>query len=287
MSFRNKVPWQLKIVAKLILSKLPFSYAQWSKIGFFRHGKMDSFNYAWNVLSRHRKQIPSEQLNWYGLELGPGDGILSALLAPALGSAGLTLLDSGDFADKDISKYHQQINEFSRKFNHHKLPNYSSCNNIDEILKYSGGAYYTKGLSSLKTLADYSFDIIYSQAVLEHVRRDEFSETMQQCRRLLKPNGVMSHVVDFKDHLGGGLNNLRISSDLWEQNWFALKSNFYTNRLRFSEIVKICEDSGFTLKTAEVSRYKVTPIKRKKLASEFSKLTDDDLSISEVHLVMF
>ena len=71
MSLRNKVPWQLKIFAKLILSKLPFSYSQWSKIGLFRHGKMDSFNYAWNVLNRHRQQIPSEKLNWNGLELVP------------------------------------------------------------------------------------------------------------------------------------------------------------------------------------------------------------------------
>jgi len=287
MSLKNNVPWQLKIIAKLILSKLPFSYAQWSKLGLFRHGKMDKFNYAWNVLSRHREQIPSEKLNWYGLELGPGDGILSALLAPALGSAGLTLLDSGDYADKNIRKYLQQIDDFLAIFYHYKLPNYASCTNIDELLKYSGGAYHTKGLSSLKRLPDNSFDIIFSQAVLEHVRKHEFFETMQECRRLLKQNGVMSHVVDFKDHLGGGLNNLRISSGLWEQNWFASKSNFYTNRLRFSEVVKICEDTGFTLKTAEVSRYNVIPIQRKKLASEFSRLSDDDLSISEAHLVMY
>ena len=230
--------------------------------------------------------MPSEQDNWHGLELGPGDGILSALLAPALGAAGLTLLDSGDYADKDINKYHQQINDFLAKFHHYALPDYTNCTSIDKILKSAGGAYHSKGLDSLKMLSDDSFDIIYSQAVLEHVRRDEFSETMRQCRRLLKPNGVMSHVVDFKDHLGGGLNNLRISSGLWEQNWFALKSNFYTNRLRFSEVVKICEDSGFTLKTTEVSRYEITPIQRKQLVSEFSGLSDDDLSISEAHLVM-
>lgn len=286
MSLRQKIPWQLKIAAKLILSKLPFSYALWSKIGLFRHGKMDSYNYAWSVLRRHVKQLSSEQDNWHGLELGPGDGILSALLAPALGAAGLALLDSGDYADKNISKYQQQINDFLAKYSNYKLPDYSNCTSMNEILKHSGGSYHSNGLSSLKKLADDSFDIIYSQAVLEHVRRDEFSETMRQCRRLLKPNGVMSHVVDFKDHLGGGLSNLRISSILWEQNWFALKSNFYTNRLRFSEVVKICEDSGFILKMAEVSRYETTPISRKKLASEFSELSDDDLSISEVHLVM-
>ena len=97
----------------------------------------------------------------------------------------------------------------------------------------------------------------------------------------------MSHVVDFKDHLGGGLSNLKISSVLWEQNWFASKSNFYTNRLRFSEVVKICEDSGFILKLADVSRYEITPISRKQLATEFSGLSDDDLSVSEVHFVMY
>ena len=265
--------------------KTTFSYSQWSKIGLFRHGKMDSFNYAWNVLSRHREQIPSEKLNWYGLELGPGDGILSALLAPALGSAGLTLLDAGDYANKDISKYNKQINDFLVEFNDYKLPNYSSCTNTEELLKYSGGTYHTKGLSSLKTLTDNSFDIIYSQAVLEHVRRDEFFETMQQCRRLLKPNGVMSHVVDFKDHLEVG-SIIYAYLHAYGSKIGLPQKVFYTNRLRFSEIVKICEASGFTIKTANLSRYEVIPISRKKLASEFSKLTDDDLSISEVHLVM-
>mgnify|MGYP000091267238 CR=1 FL=1 len=287
MSLRQKMPWQLKIIVKLILSKLPISYAQWAKIGLFRHGEMDSFNYAWNVLNRHVKEMASEELDWNGLELGPGDGILSALLAPALGAAGLTLLDSGDYADKDINKYNRQINDFLSKFDLYTLPDYSYCAGMDNILKSAGGAYHSQGLASMKLMGDDSFDIIYSQAVLEHVRRDEFAETMFECRRILKPKGVMSHVVDFKDHLGGGLNNLRITSGLWEKNWFAAKSNFYTNRLRFSEVVKICEDAGFTLKTSDVSRYETIPILRKQLTSEFFALSDDDLSISEAHVVFY
>jgi predicted SAM-dependent methyltransferase len=287
MSLRKKVSWQLKIAAKLILSRLPFSYEQWSKIGLFRHGEMDSFDYAWGVLKGHVKQMSSERKNlWYGLELGPGDGILSALLAPALGCTGLSLLDSGDYADKDINKYKRQINGHKQKFHQYSLPDYSNCLSTDEMLESAGGSYYTKGLASLKILKDNSFDIIYSQAVLEHVRRNEFSETMQHCRRLLKSDGVMSHVVDFKDHLGGNLNNLRFSSSLWEQEWFAVKSNFYTNRLRFSEIVKICEESGFEVKVVYISHYDTIPIKRNLLSKEFTHLSDEDLSVSETHLVM-
>ena len=133
---------------------------------------------------------------------------------------------------------------------------------------------------------DNSFEIIFSHAVLEHVRKGEFRETMQQCYRLLKSDGVMSHVVDFKDHLDGSLNNLRFSSSLWERDWFAVNSNFYTNRLRFSEVVRIFEESGFEVKVLDISHYNTIPIRRKLLSKEFSHLSDEDLSVSETHLVM-
>ena len=69
--------WRTKIIAKLILSRLPFSYNYWSKIGLFRHGAMDDYSYAWKVLNIHTKLLDNKS-NWVGLELGPGDGLLSA-----------------------------------------------------------------------------------------------------------------------------------------------------------------------------------------------------------------
>jgi SAM-dependent methyltransferase len=287
MSLRKKIPWQIKIVLKLFLSKLPFSYDQWSRIGLFRHGEMDSFAYAWGVLNKHVNQFETKRQGWLGLELGPGDGLLSSLLAPALGSVGLSLVDSDDHIEKDIQKYQLQIAQFLKQSYEYSLPDYSKSSTLDEILQSAGsGAYYSQGLSSLKSLDDDSFDIIFSQAVLEHVRKIEFLETMQQCYRLLKSDGIMSHVIDFKDHLGGNLNNLRFSSSLWERDWFALGGNFYTNRLRFSEIIKICEESGFEVKVVDISHFDTIPIKRKLLSKEFANLSDDDLSVSEVHLVM-
>jgi SAM-dependent methyltransferase len=248
---------------------------------------MDGFAYAWGVLNKHISQFETKKEGWLGLELGPGDGLLSSLLAPALGSAGLSLVDSGDYIEKDVQKYQQQIVQFLKTSSDYLLPDYSNCSSVDEILQSAGrGAFYSQGLSSLKSLDDNSFDFIFSHAVLEHVRKGEFRETMQQCYRLLKSDGVMSHVVDFKDHLDGSLNNLRFSSSLWESNWFAAGSNFYTNRLRFSEIVKICEESGFEVRIVDISHYDTIPIKRNHLSKEFTNLSDDDLSVSETHLVM-
>lgn len=97
-----------------------------------------------------------------------------------------------------------------------------------------------------------SIDFIWSQAVLEHIRKSEFLDTMLELHRILRPNGVCSHVVDLKDHLGGALNNLRFSEKLWESNFMA-SSGFYTNRIRYSEMLDIFHQAGFSVEVVNVS----------------------------------
>jgi len=93
-------------------------------------------------------------------------------------------------------------------------------------------------------------------------------------------------VIDFKDHLGGGLNNMRFPSELWERKWFSVRSGFYTNRLRLSEMVKICDRVGFKVEVQSASRWDKPPIARSLLAPEFRSLSDDDLCVSGAHLIM-
>jgi len=278
--------WWLKIILKIILSRLPISYKTWSKIGLFRHGSMDDYSYVWKVLNKH-VSVLNDTNGWRGLELGPGDGVLSALLAPALGSSGLALVDSGNFAHNDARKYYQNIAQFLDSYPDMRLPDIPDTSNVKEMLSVVGGSYYTKGLDSLQGLESDSYNLIYSQAVLEHVRKEKFEDTMRECHRLLSINGVMSHVVDYKDHLGGSLNNMRFPSNLWEKKWFASKSGFYTNRLRVSEMIKICKDIGFNVHIRDIKKWATLPINRESLANEFKSLSDDDLLISEAHLIMY
>ena len=188
---RKKVKlWRMRIAVKLILSRLPLNYRTWAKLGLFRHGAMDDYLYAWEVLKSHSSELRNTD-DWKGLELGPGDGLLSSFLAPALGSSGLTLVDAGDFAHKDVSLYRQHIENFLASFPDLVLPDILNKSNIESMLLSVNGSYHSKGLLSLKGLKDSSYDLIYSQAVLEHVRRHEFTDTMKECYRLLSPNGVM------------------------------------------------------------------------------------------------
>jgi SAM-dependent methyltransferase len=282
---KKLIPWQARILAKLILSRLPVNYWFWSRLGLFRHGNMDDYSYAWNVLQKH-SQILREAKGWRGLELGPGDGLLSSLLAPAAFSSGLVLLDVGEYAHKNIKLYLDQVKAFLAAHPEFELPNYAAEPDLASILSKANGRYLCEGLKSLRTLAQESFDLIFSQAVLEHIRRDEFKEMMQETYRLVKPSGVVSHVIDFKDHLGGALNNMRIHSDLWERPWFAARSGFYTNRLRLSEIINICQQIGFKVQVCNVRRWDDYPLNRALLSHEFNYLSDEDLSVSGAHLIM-
>ena len=279
------VPWYARILAKIILTRLPLGYRFWTKVGVFKHGAMESPIYAWDVVEKHAQEI-SGRKSWRGLELGPGDTMTSAIVAPAFGADGITLVDAGAFAIDAPNHYFNQVKELRQKYPEAKLPDLNSCSTLADILDKVGGSYHTNGLASLKSLEGNSFGLIFSQAVLEHVRKSEIADLVKEFRRVIAPNGKMSHVVDFKDHLGGKWNNLRLPSSLWEKDWFAQKSSFYTNRIQLSEMIEIFVEAGFTVEIRTVTLRATAPDAPHKFAKEFQDLSSEDLMVDSAHLVM-
>lgn len=272
------IPWWGKICAKLTLSRLPFGYAVWQRLGLFRHGNMDTSDYAIRVFHNHVESsgLKSSLSDKTVLELGPGDSISTAIIAAAYGAHAI-IVDAGRFVREDPLPYFDLGRSLAERNLH--PANLSGCQNIEEILNRCGSKYLTEGLASLKKIENESVDLIFSQAVLEHVRRHEFLETMQECHRILKPGGICSHQVDLRDHLGGGLNNLRFSEKIWESAFFT-KSGFYTNRIQYSQMLNIFRQAGFQAQVTEVRRWKALPIGRNHLSKEFRSLSEEELSIS-------
>lgn len=272
------IPWWGKIGAKLVLSRLPFGYAVWQRLGLFRHGDMDSSEYATRVFHSHieRSGLNNQLSGKIILELGPGDSISSAIIASAYGARAI-IVDAGRFVRNDVAPYIDLERSLAEKGLLHT--DLTGCHDIEEILSRCGARYLTDGLESLKKIEDESVDLIFSQAVLEHVRRHDFLETMQECRRILRPGGICSHQVDLRDHLSGGLSNLRFSENIWESTFFA-KSGFYTNRIQYSQMLNIFRQAGFQTQVTEVRRWEALPIRRNHLSKEFSSLPENELSIS-------
>lgn len=278
MKLKKRLPWWAKIGGKLVLSRLPFRYQVWQVLGLFRHGKMDNTAYAIKVFRSHVEQV-SNLKDLHGkvvLEVGPGDSIATAIVAAAYGARAI-LVDVGNFAKPELAFY-RRLAEQLRAENLNP-PDLSQCDSVEAILHACNAQYLTNGTQSMTEVAENSVDIMFSQAVLEHVRKGEFSTFFQHCRRVIKPTGGASHVVDLKDHLGGSLNNLRFSEGLWESDFFS-SSGFYTNRIQFEEMVSLVKATGFNVDVVHVKRWDALPLARQQMAEPFRHLSEDQLNVS-------
>ena len=279
------IPWYLKILFKIILSRLPLNYSFWQNIGLFRHGHMDKVDYTIKVFERHIQFAGFDKNNIkdkHFIELGPGDSILSALLAYSCG-ARLTLVDVGNFVKNDINFYKAICSEFSNL--NYNMPDISDCIDIYDILKKVDSNYLTNGVESMKMIPSNSVDLIFSQAVLEHVRKKDFNNLAIEIKRILKEDGTSSHAIDLKDHLNYSLNNLRFSDKLWELEFFA-NSGFYTNRFSISEITDLYKENGFDVDIMNKISWNEVPLPRSKFAKQLEDRSQQDLLVSEFDLIL-
>jgi SAM-dependent methyltransferase len=278
-NFKQHIPWQVKIGAKIILSRLPMSYAFWEKLSLFKHGAMEQPDYAFNVLYRHYSEVEfsRKSAGFVGLELGPGDSLNSALIAKSLRASKVYLVDVGAFARSDLASFQWMTSYLAE--HGYDVEAFRHCQSADDFLKASSAEYLTAGLNSLKTLATGSVDFIWSQAVLEHIRRDQFLPIFQELRRIQRRDGVGSHRVDLRDHLGGALNNLRFKESTWESA-FMSSSGFYTNRIRFTEMLTLFRHAGFEVEVAKIERWAHVPTSRRKMIPPFRNLPDEELTVS-------
>src|SRR6266496_972560 len=126
-----------------------------------------------------------------------------------------------------------------------------------------------------------SVDMIYSQAVLEHV--NELEHTYRMLSRWLKPGGFMSHQIDFKSHeYAAQWNGHWAYSDLvW--SFIRGRRPFLLNRQPHATHVNLLARNGFKV----VCDQKITTtsgITRRQLSRRFQNLSDEDLVTSSAFM---
>lgn len=267
------------MAAKLVLSGLPFGYRFWRRMGLFKHGKMEQPAYAYGVFKKHydRVDFPRKGRGFVALEIGPGDSLFSALVVHAHGGLCSHLIDIGKFAVNGLASYDRARDFLKGQGLSVPDPGRSEC--LDDILQACSAHYGTEGIKSLGEIPDATVDFIWSNAALEHIRRHLFLDTMRELRRVISPDGISSHTVDLRDHLGNALNSLRFSESAWESDRLA-RSGFYTNRIRFTEMLDLFGRAGFDPKVIGVKRWERLPTPRGKLSQEFRNLSDKELLIA-------
>lgn len=279
------VPWYVKFVAKLGLSALPVPYNFWKGIGLLEHGRMEEPKYACDVLLRRLSTTGLDSLeDLTVLELGPGDSLATALIASALGARRVLLVDEGRFATSEMAIYHRIDDYLSEELG--ARVGIRSEDTVATMLDRCGAEYLTDGLVDIRGLPENSVDVIISQAVLEHVPREDFAPLMSELARIMRPGGVSSHEIDYRDHLGGGLNHLRFSDRIWESAPVH-RSGFYTNRLRFQEMHRVWEDVGYQVEIVATDEWSEMPIDPENLDPRFQNFSVGSLLIRTAEVVLW
>lgn len=292
---RKAVPWWLRIGVKIALARLPIPYVFWKRLRLFEHGDMNQPQRALDNFLEHartagilemKSHLPQFKVKGDGftvLELGPGDSLFSSVVAWSLGASRSWLVDADAFAATNMAAYVGLFNLLRNRGL--DLPLDTEPMELADVLQACGGEYLTKGVRSLEQVPSDSVDFCFSNAVLEHIPKSDFALLASELLRVLKPGGVCVHRVDLKDHLGGGLNNLRFTEARWEGALFR-NSGFYTNRIRFGEMVALFEAAGFECRLPRIVRWGELPLPRQALDDAFRRLPEEDLLVSAFDVVL-
>jgi hypothetical protein len=122
-----------------------------------------------------------------------------------------------------------------------------------------------------------SVDLLFSQAVLEHV--DDLAGSYRAMRLWIKPGGLISHQIDFRCH-----NTARVWNGHWQYSdlvWTLIRGrrSYLLNREPYSTHLRLLEENGFAFVGGQTAKAN-SVIDRSQLAPRFRRMTDQDLITS-------
>lgn len=141
---------------------------------------------------------------------------------------------------------------------------------------------YMAPWTTSEVVEESSVDLIYSQAVLEHV--EPLEEAYRVMRSWLKPTGLMSHQIDFKCHgVANEWNGHWAYSD-WEWKMIRGRRPFLINRQPLSGHLKAMENAGF--KTLFEKKVKTkSSLTSENLSKSFAQISSEDLMTSGAYMI--
>jgi len=284
-------------------------------------GGTDSARYCYSVWLRHLVMTQNFKKSAVGclgtvVELGPGDSLgtgLAALLSGASRYIAVDLVRHAN-AQQNIKVFEELVSLFA---NRTPLPSNKEFTevkpHIDDLcfpvsVLDDGGMEKNLHSKRLQAIVDClqgatkenplfqyvdpvaassvihagSVDILFSQAVLEHV--EDLQNLYRACRTWLRPGGLVSHQIDFRSHG---------SSREWNGHWVypdgvwrLIRGNrpYLLNREPCSTHLRLFAENGFQIVVEERSPLS-SRLQRSQLARRFRKMPEQDLTTAGLYVV--
>ena len=237
MKSKNLPKFYLFFLFKILVYSIPLRYSFRKKF-FGRNGLMDDLNYCKNIFKKHVLNIKRNEEIKNILEIGPGDSCFTALLALRNNFDSITLIDKN--SDQLLSTL-QNLKDIGIKIK--KLNSYE---NLDIFSFYEGkksvNVYILKeDFKKIPSIKLPSNDIIFSNAVLQHLDKKQLMNLLEFCKRVSNKRTIHSHQIRFTDHLTGSnqfFDHYKVPKFIWESKLLK-KYPFWTNRLDLNKFIKI------------------------------------------------
>lgn len=224
--------------------------------------------------------------NKHVLELCPGPDLGTGFVILALGAQSYTAIDKYKLISRTSKSFYKAL--------FRQLKDYSAYEKAKKALyqfQKQGFcdffSYIYEPCFSLNNLALRKYDVLVSQAVLEHL--DDVSNTFDILKLKLSTNAIMAHEVDLGTHTrlirkADPFNLLRYSDTVYK----LLKFSGSPNRLRMSDFKKILNKLGFKkvetkplVIVADEYLRKVRP----SLSKRFRSYSFKELKVTSFHLL--
>ncbi len=262
-----------------------------------------AFLAKWAQGARHvdhiRRYVPDRATQFAALELGTGWFPIIPVGLALAGAREVYTIDMHDLTDRERTIATIECFEVMLGNGRLALPDSEARARARELLRNTRGMNGHELLAALGIraiigdarnveLPSASLDLVCSNNTLEHIPADVIAAMFTEFRRLLRPDGVMSHFIDMADHYAlfdrkiTRYNFLRYPERVWR-----LFNNelHYQNRLRLPDFRALHEQRGFEVLEEENRREPPEVLRSVPITSRFADYVEDDLAVYDTWMV--
>jgi SAM-dependent methyltransferase len=302
--------WIIKAIVQKFISFLPFKhqvnflFQKYITKGVHLSDEYfeDKLIHAQNHIRYFRKHISLNEFK--ALELGSGwypvipiylflhgaSIIISIDIAQHITKENLetTIKKLIDYNDKkEFDKYYQEIDLARFELLKTILRNYNELK-LEEILSKLNIKFLIQDARNTIFDDDY-FDLITSNNTFEHIYQEILVDILKEFKRILSPNGIMSHFIDMSDHFAHLDKSISIYNFLQysEKKWNLIDNTIQPqNRLRINQYKEILYKTPLHILEENNRKGDEEIVKKLKLALPFSNFTSINVAVSHSHMVL-
>lgn len=159
--------------------------------------------------------------------------------------------------------------------------------NVDALLEQWGMTYMVEDARQM-SIETNSIDLIISNNTFEHIPQRILEDIVPELKRILRPEGIMSHYIDMADHYS--YVDTKISPyhflQFTEQQWGWIENKLQSqNRMRVSQYRSLFQNSGFDVLKEENESDDVSILDHLRLKVPFQNMSKGELGVTYSHMI--